>query len=113
MVRNFEELVLLAILMLRDNAYGVTICDELERVTGRSYTLGTIYSTLDELEKKQYVTSWRGQATPERGGRAKRFFKLEPKGKEALKTVNQYRNDLVQNSSLLDLIKNAFKVVLE
>lgn len=82
---SFEHLVLLAVAQLADDGYGVSIRREIERRTGRAVTIGAVYATLDRLEDKGYVTSWEGEATPRRGGRAKRHFKLEPAGARALR----------------------------
>jgi PadR family transcriptional regulator, regulatory protein PadR len=83
---EFEQIVLLAILRLGDDAYGVPIRLEIERRTGRSLTVGALYRTLDRLEDKGYVTSWFADATPERGGRSKRYFKVRPVGLRALRS---------------------------
>lgn len=82
---SFEHLVLLAVAQLADDGYGVSIRREIERRTGRAVTIGAVYATLDRLEDKGYVTSWEGEATPRRGGRAKRHFKLKPAGARALR----------------------------
>jgi PadR family transcriptional regulator len=92
---EFEELVLLAVLRLGTGAYGVPIGELLEQATGRSISIGALYATLDRLQRKGFVRSWFGEATPERGGRAKRFFEVEPAGKEALKQAEQARRNLV------------------
>lgn len=81
---EFEYLLLLAVLRLPDDAYGVTMRREIEARTGRSVTLGAIYPTMDRLEKKGYVNSTMSEPTPERGGRSRRYFRLEPAGVEAL-----------------------------
>jgi PadR family transcriptional regulator, regulatory protein PadR len=86
---EFEHLVLLALLRLRDNAYGVTIRNELETRAGRSTSIGAVYATLDRLEAKSYISSVLADPTPERGGRAKRFFRLEAAGAAALKSSQQ------------------------
>ncbi len=88
---EFEELLLLALLRLRDNAYGVTIRQELETVTGRATSIGAVYTTLERLEQKGYVSSYRGEATPERGGRAKRYFKIDGAGIQALNDAERVR----------------------
>ena len=85
---TFEQLVLLALIRLGDNAYGMTIRREIEERTGRSISLGAVYTTLDRLESKGYVTSWAGPGTPERRGRARRFFRIEADGCQALDEVN-------------------------
>jgi len=82
---EFEQLVLLAVLHLGENAYGMTIRREIEDRTERRTALGAVYTTLDRLEKKGYVSSWTGSPTPQRGGRSKRFFKVKPLGKAALR----------------------------
>ena len=80
----FEQHVLAALLRLRGNAYGVTIRREIVERTGRDVAVGAIYATLDRLEAKGYVSSRLGEATPERGGRAKRYFEIEAPGERAL-----------------------------
>jgi PadR family transcriptional regulator, regulatory protein PadR len=87
----FEEAVLLAVFHLRDNAYGVPIRRHLEEVTGRSTSIGSVYTTLERLEQKGYVSSRQGEATPERGGRAKRYFKIEGAGVVALNETRAMR----------------------
>ena len=81
---EFEQIVLLALLHLGKNAYGVTIWEEIEKRTGRAVMIGAVYATLDRLEAKRYISSRIGDPTPERGGRAKRFFKITAQGSEAL-----------------------------
>jgi PadR family transcriptional regulator PadR len=81
---EFEQLVLLAVLRLADNAYGVPIRREIEKRADRKVTVGALYSTLDRLESKGYVSSWFAGPTAERGGRSRRYFRVEPKGIEAL-----------------------------
>jgi PadR family transcriptional regulator PadR len=75
---EFEQIVLLAVLRLGDDAYGVPIRLEIERRTGRSLTVGALYRTLDRLEAKGYVASQFSDPTPERGGRSKRYFRVRP-----------------------------------
>ena len=82
---EFEQIVLLAILRLGDNGYGVPIRREIEKRTRRSLTVGSLYSTLERLEQKGCITSWFGDPTPERGGRSKRYFKVKPLGLRALR----------------------------
>src|SRR5512137_2778563 len=81
---EFEQIVLLAVLRLGKNAYGVTILEEIEQRTGRSVMIGAVYATLDRLENKRYISSRVGSPTPERGGRAKRFFRVTAQGSAAL-----------------------------
>jgi len=80
-----EHLVLLAILRLGRDAYGIPILDEVSARSGREVSRATVYVALKRLEQKGLVTSRLGDSTPERGGRAKRFFKLKPSGLKALR----------------------------
>ncbi len=83
---QFEQLVLTAILALGDNAYGVTIHAKVDALSApRIAALGAVYATLDRLEDKGLVASWLSNPTPERGGRAKRHYRLEEAGKRALR----------------------------
>ena len=82
---EFEQIVLLAVLRLGDEAYGVPIRREIEKRTKRSLTVGALYRTLDRLEEKSLVSSWLTDPTPERGGRSKRYFKVDPPGIRALR----------------------------
>lgn len=82
---EFEQIVLLALLRLGKDAYGVPVRQDIETRTKRSVSIGALYRTLDRLEAKGLVTSWTGDPTPERGGRAKRYFRVEPLGLQALK----------------------------
>ena len=82
---QFEQLVLAAILALRDNAYGVTIHAKVEELSSpKSVALGAVYVTLDRMEDKGFVSSWLSDPTDERGGRAKRCYRLEALGERAL-----------------------------
>ena len=82
---EFEQIVLLAVMRLGADAYGVTIRREIEERTARSVTLGSIYPTLHRLEAKGLVTSFTGEPTASRGGRSRRHFRLEREGLAALK----------------------------
>ena len=82
---EMELMVLLAVMRLGDEAYGVPISKELMTLAGRDVALGSIYAALDRLERKGFVSSALGDPTPERGGRAKRYFKVTPGGVQALK----------------------------
>lgn len=81
---EFEQLALLAVLQLGNEAYGGSVLDVLEERAEREASLSAIYITLTRLEKKGLVSSWMGEPTEERGGKAKRFFQVEPEGIEAL-----------------------------
>jgi len=98
---EFEHIVILALLRLTDRAYGVTVRREIESRTKRDVSIGAVYATLDRLEKKGYVKSWRGEPTPERGGRAKRFFGVTAAGIAAANRTQQAFESMVEG---LDLI---------
>ena len=82
---EFEHIVLLAILRLGDDAYAVPVGEEIQRHPGRAVSRGSIYITLDRLETKGYLRSRLGDPTPERGGRAKRYYALRPRAVAALR----------------------------
>jgi DNA-binding PadR family transcriptional regulator len=82
---EIEHLVLLALLRLGEPAYGVPILDEIEARTDRTPSRAAVYIALQRLEAKGYVTSRLGDPSPERGGRARRYFSLRPAGLEALR----------------------------
>ena len=86
---EFEQMVLLAIVHLGGESYGIPIVDEIERRTGRDVSRAAVYVTLRRLEEKGYVSSWMGDPTPERGGKARRHVKLEAEGKRALREARQ------------------------
>lgn len=81
---EFELVVLSTLLHLGEGAYGMTIRCAIEERTGRNVSIGAIYATLRRMEDKGLVTSWLGEPTAERGGRAKRFFRLEAAGEAAI-----------------------------
>jgi len=79
-----EQIVLLAVYRLGANAYGMTVRREIEARTGRSISIGAVYATLERLQSKGFVKSFTGEPTPERGGRAKRYFRIQAAGRRAL-----------------------------
>ena len=91
---EFEELVLLTIASLVNDAYSVAICDELEKLTGRSSKLGVVHSVLNRLEEKGFVKSKLGEATKARGGKRKRFYTLTIPGETALVKAKEMREQL-------------------
>jgi len=95
---EFEQLLLTALMLLRQNAYGMTIHERMEQlVEGRRVvSLGAVYTTLDRLEHKGYVKSWFGGATDERGGRSKRFFEITAPGSSALKNSLHVAGNLLR-----------------
>jgi PadR family transcriptional regulator, regulatory protein PadR len=90
---DFELMILLSILRVGDEAYGVPIAREMETTGGRTVVLSAVYAALERLEENGLVSSSLGEPTPERGGRAKRFFRVTPAG---LKSVRQARRALTQ-----------------
>jgi len=97
---EFEQVVLLAILRLGDNAYGVTIAAEIAACTGREASPGALYTTLDRLESKGLVLSRFGDPTPQRGGRAKRYFTLNSNGLTAITRAQQSYRRLLEGCKL-------------
>ena len=95
-----EEAVMLVVLALGEGAYGVAIRDELSKRTRKDYSLGATYTTLDRLYDKELLTSWLGDPSPERGGRAKRFFKLTDQGRKLLDERIRARQELTQDVTL-------------
>ncbi len=91
---EFEELVLLTIAALMNDAYSVAICDELEKNTGRSAKLGVVHAVLNRLEEKGLVKSKLGEATSTRGGKRKRYYGITNGGKAALIKSKELRDDL-------------------
>jgi PadR family transcriptional regulator PadR len=100
---EFEHIIVLALLRLEDRAYGVTVRQEIESRTQREVSIGAVYATLERLQTKGYVRSHRGEPTPERGGRAKRFFRVTAKG---LTAVNRTQRAIQNMSKGLDLIRS-------
>jgi DNA-binding PadR family transcriptional regulator len=84
-----EEFLLLAVLKLGDDAYPVSIFDEIGKATGSSWTLGAIYYPLQRLEEKGLVSSFLGDPTPERGGKSRRYYRLTESGREALSSARR------------------------
>ena len=100
---EFEQIVLLAVLRLGDQAYGVTILDEIAAKTGRNPAPGALYTTLHRMEDKSLVTFRDGSPTPERGGRAKRFVSVTREGRDALTSAQTAYRSLLEG---LDLLTN-------
>jgi len=90
---SFELMVILVLIRLGDNAYGVPICEELEKRTGRDVAIGSVYAALERLQDKGFVTSELGEPTAERGGRAKKYFHVTARG---LKEVRETQRSLVK-----------------
>ncbi|MBI1768602.1 MAG: helix-turn-helix transcriptional regulator [Bacteroidetes bacterium] len=91
---EFEELVLLTIASLVNDAYSVAICDEIEQHTGRAAKLGVVHAVLNRLEEKGLIKSKLGEATKTRGGKRKRFYTLTVPGKTSLVRAKDMRDQL-------------------
>ncbi len=91
---ELEELVLMIVAILQENAYGVKVMDEIFDQIGRKVNISAVHTVLDRLEKKDFVTSYMGGASSERGGRRKRIFKVTTAGSKAIEYVHQTRNEL-------------------
>ena len=89
---NFDLMLLLALLRLGEEAYGVTIAQELEEQTGREVVIASVYARLERLQERGLVTSNVGDSTPERGGRAKRYFRITAAG---IREVRDARRSLM------------------
>ena len=81
---EFEQLVMLAVLRLGNEAYGMTVRRELEATALRLVTIGSVYGTLERLEEKGLMSSWRGEPDAVQGGRSRRYFRVEREGEAAL-----------------------------
>jgi PadR family transcriptional regulator PadR len=95
-----EEMVLLAVWKLQDNAYGVTIARKLTELTGMRWLLNSVYLPLERLEKKKYLKSNVSDPTSERGGRSKRLYKLTPEGIKALIETKKVQESLWESLSV-------------
>ncbi len=87
-----EELILLAIMKLKDNAYGVTIRELIIELTQKHWSIGAIYDILDQLERKRFVKPVIGNPTLERGGKRKRYYLITKEGFAALEEVREIQN---------------------
>ena len=94
---DFELIVMLVLLRLGDEAYGVPIAREIEEQMGREVKLGSVYGTLERLEEKGFVASELGEPTQERGGRAKRYFQVTKQGMRIVRETRQALTRLWQN----------------
>mgnify|MGYP002084963891 CR=1 FL=1 len=92
---EFEELILLAILKLSNDAYGVPIAETIEEFSGKRVSIGALYTSLSRLEEKGFIRSRIGESTDERGGRAKKYYAVEGTGLEVLQEIETTRSALV------------------
>ena len=100
---EFEQMAMLALVRLGSDAYGAAIRQLLAEQVDRNVAIGALYSTLERLERKGMVTSWLGEATAQRGGRAKRYFKVTAQGHNALKRARNAMDTLWQGVSIRNL----------
>ena len=94
LISRIEELILASIWRLEENAFGLAILDELERVTGKAWLSGSIYASLARLLKQGYVEAIEGKPTPERGGRRKIYYRVTPEGQKALMALRKVHTAL-------------------
>ncbi len=99
MLSRGEELILVSILRLGNNAYCVPILEEAQKHSGKEWTLSGIYIPLGRLERKGLVESYLGDPTPERGGKRKRYYRITAKGVEALKAAREVHESMWQGLS--------------
>ena len=99
---DFELIVMLVLLRLGDDAYGVPIAREIEEQTKREVKLGSVYATLERIEEKGFVVSELGEPTQERGGRAKRYFYVTKQGVRAVRETRQILTKLWQGVPKLE-----------
>lgn len=93
-IGEFEELVMLTIASLDEDAYGVSVKNDIEKRARRTISIGALHSTLTRLEEKGFIVSRLGEPAQERGGRRKRFFELTQKGKASLRQIKELRDSL-------------------
>ena len=91
---EFQELVMLSILILDKNAYGVTIQEEIDHRMKRNISRGALHTALTRLEEKGYISSDYGDPSPERGGRRKRYYEVTNKGLETLQEAKELRQNM-------------------
>jgi PadR family transcriptional regulator PadR len=100
---SFELIVMLAVIRLGDESYGVPISREIRERGGRSVTFGSLYATLERLEQKGLVSSTLGEPTPERGGRAKKYFRVTTKGLREVRATRRALQKLWQDLPQLEV----------
>jgi len=106
-ITRLEEIILIAIWKLKENAYGVSINKEVSKIYGKNYTMGSLYFSLDQLHRKELVNKKSGNPTSERGGRSKIYYSLSEEGKQALIKVSELNKKVW--SELSDVVFNTSK----
>ena len=94
MLSRSEEIVLLTVLKLGHSAYGVSIRERILEDTGRKWSFASIYTPLDKLARKDLVVRQQGEPTPERGGKRKSYYRVTPEGKEAIKAILRFHEEV-------------------
>ncbi|MEN6310167.1 MAG: PadR family transcriptional regulator [Acidobacteriota bacterium] len=94
LLTRLEEAILIAVLRLAEEAYGVAINREVSRMFGKAYTMGALYFALDQLVRKEYLGKRTGESTARRGGKGKTYYRLTPEGSAALKAVRAHEECL-------------------
>ncbi len=92
LLSRIEEIILLVIWHLDEEAYGIRICEDVIKATGKNWLLGAIYGPLGRLQKNGYVNTFKGEPTSERGGRAKVYYSLTKKGRDSLTEIYRIHN---------------------
>lgn len=93
-ITRLEEVILIAIWKLKDQAYGVSISKHVSKLTGKNYAIGSLYFSFDQLNRKGLIDKLKGEPTRERGGRSKIYYSLTTAGERALADVNRLHNKL-------------------
>lgn len=93
---EFQEIVMLSIMILDENAYGVSIQEDVSKRTGRQVSRGALHTALMRLEEKGLINSMYGEPTAERGGRRKRYYQVTNKGRASLQEIKQLRQSMWQ-----------------
>jgi len=91
LLTRLEEAILIAVLKLGEDAYGVPINREVSEIFGKTYTMGGLYFALDQLVRKEYLMKRLADPTPQRGGRTRAYYRLTPEGKETLEATRRHQ----------------------
>jgi DNA-binding PadR family transcriptional regulator len=91
LLTRLEEAILIAVIRLKDDAYGVPINREVSKIFGRNYTMGGLYFVLDQLVRKEYLKKRSADPMPKRGGRSRTYYRITLEGKEALENTRQHQ----------------------
>jgi len=96
-ITRLEEIILISIWKLKEEAYGVSINKHVSMLTGKNYTIGSLYFSLDQLYRKGLIEKMKGEPTPERGGRSKIYYSLTSSGEKALEDVRNMQTKLYED----------------